>query len=210
MAFCSSCGKEVVEGANFCASCGKPVAGAAAPSAETKPRTATVGQVKKCPSCGSPIESFQGRCPSCGHELNAAEVAGSVKAFAEEYQRLQANGNDTDTLVQTFPIPNNREDLLEFTIMAGAYLSSFIEDTPGFGLYDEYGSYRRYYGAWIRKMSEVHLKAQIILADDPATLAKITAIYDQIKAAEARDEKRKSGGFGNLGNSLGKLFKFGR
>ena len=43
-----------------------------------------VGQVKKCPACGAPVESFQTRCASCGHELNNQQVSGAIKEFVDQ------------------------------------------------------------------------------------------------------------------------------
>ena len=84
MPFCSSCGKQVADGLKFCTACGKPMAGAEA----AKPRTVTVGQVKKCPSCGAPLESFQSRCPQCGHELGGLETSGVIKEFSNKIIEL--------------------------------------------------------------------------------------------------------------------------
>jgi len=48
------------------------------------------GTVRKCPSCGAPIESFQTRCSSCGHELNEIKTSETVQAF---FQRLEEQSN---------------------------------------------------------------------------------------------------------------------
>jgi ribosomal protein L37E len=94
MAFCVKCGEQLNDGVKFCAKCGTPVAGAAQaappPPEETapRPRTVTVGQVKKCPNCGQPIESFQTRCSACGYELQNKEIAASVKEFTSRIEQL--------------------------------------------------------------------------------------------------------------------------
>lgn len=178
MAFCVNCGAQNADGARFCTGCGKAVAGAASPQAEPKPRTVTVGQVKKCPSCGSPIESFQGRCSSCGHELQAGEVVNSAKELAE---RLQNVGSDSyrarAEIIRNFPIPNAREDLLEFAIYA-------------FSQWEGSGDYARK-EALKTKMKEVELKAKIVFSDDPKSLSQITDLVKQmgeaVKTAKLKD-----------------------
>ena len=92
MAFCANCGTDIKD-ARFCPSCGTQAGAAAEPRVESpqpaaQPRTVTVGQVRKCPACGSPVESFQSRCGACGHELNAVEVSGAIKEFTAEINGL--------------------------------------------------------------------------------------------------------------------------
>ena len=89
MAFCVNCGNDIKD-AKFCPSCGTQ-AGAAVQTEsapQSVPRTVTVGQVKKCPSCGSPVESFQSRCGACGHELGAATVSQAIKEFSSQINAL--------------------------------------------------------------------------------------------------------------------------
>jgi tetratricopeptide (TPR) repeat protein len=55
--------------------------------AKTGRKSETVGELRKnCPSCGTPIESFQTRCPNCGHELNAAEESSHFKKFVDDLE----------------------------------------------------------------------------------------------------------------------------
>ena len=102
MAFCANCGFDIKD-ARFCPSCGTPVGGAATagqaevpqpaqaepvPQPASQPRTVTMGQVKKCPSCGAPVESFQSRCSSCGHEFGSIQVSDAIKEFSAQINSL--------------------------------------------------------------------------------------------------------------------------
>jgi len=51
------------------------------------PDNEKIGTVRKCPSCGASVETFQTRCSSCGHELNNIQTSETVQAF---FQRLEA------------------------------------------------------------------------------------------------------------------------
>ena len=102
MAFCTSCGAKIDDGVKFCGSCGKPIQSsgnqtvataqqapaAPLPEAAPLPRTVNVGQVKKCPSCGAALESFQTRCPSCGHEISTAKDEEAVTNFFRKLDEL--------------------------------------------------------------------------------------------------------------------------
>lgn len=70
--------------------------------------------------------------------------------------------NDKQQLILNFPIPNDKEDLLEFSIMASTNIDS--------------GSC---VSAWETKMKQVYDKAEIIMKDDPDFIS-IKRIYDSI------------------------------
>ena len=62
-AFCTSCGRELVEGMKFCKGCGKPVA---------EMRESQLS----CPDCGRPLPPGTKFCRSCGKQM-AAGASGS-------------------------------------------------------------------------------------------------------------------------------------
>lgn len=80
-------------------------------------------KLHKCPKCGTEIEAFVKVCPNCGAEI-AVERASSVKAIEEKLASLPTTGNAKADMAQrrdvisTFPVPNTREDLLEFLQLA--------------------------------------------------------------------------------------------
>jgi hypothetical protein len=57
-----------------------------------------------------------GKCPECGFEIRDNRASNAVTKFAEQYQ--SADVEKQISLVQSFPIPNNKEDLYEFTSLA--------------------------------------------------------------------------------------------
>jgi hypothetical protein len=173
MAFCVNCGKKMGDRAKFCPSCGTPAG---------EPQRAE--QLKKRPNCGAAPESFQGRCPDCGFELNAAGVTGNVKQFAATMEVLSAAGIKNNNaywdskwremeLITTFPVPNNREDLLEFAVLV-------------LGRYNGTGGAR----IWKTKMEQVYAKARLVFANDPATLERIKSMNDEILAKEKEEAGR--------------------
>ncbi len=46
---------------------------------EAAPKSDKYGDVKKCPACGSMIQSFQTKCPDCGHEFSNIEANASIE-----------------------------------------------------------------------------------------------------------------------------------
>jgi hypothetical protein len=111
-------------------------------------------------------------CPECGYEFRNAGVSSSLNTFA---QKLQKAGRDEKiALVETFPIPNTREDLLEFVIMASSLAKT--EKTSIIGNVNwmvDLREVNRYKRAWVAKCEQVLEKARTVLADDNEFLPRI-------------------------------------
>ena len=108
------------------------------PVQEPMPTNQKVGGINKCPSCGAVVETGNISCVKCGHTFVNMEGNNSVQRFAnmirEIESRHQTGGESTAAIVNgltnslglgsrkneicsaidTFPIPNSKEDLLEF------------------------------------------------------------------------------------------------
>ena len=154
-----------------------PAAPAAAP-------TTKYGDVKKCPSCGQPIEPGTIRCESCGYAFRGVESVSSVEKFSKmmrDIEEKHANkrggiisellgeisfgnsGRDKElyTAITTFPIPNSKEDLIEFIL----YLQPKANDKKF-----EMGktmSEVKLGKAYCQKYQECLTKANYFLQDDP-------------------------------------------
>lgn len=140
MAFCRNCGEQLNAGVRFCHVCGKPVEDATA-SGYTKREQEYAGKIIKCPNCGESMTAFQVYCPTCGHEIRETHASSVVREFAAKLEAIDkepepklrsllrkvSNQNELSekekrkvSLIKSFPIPNTREDLFEFLIMASA------------------------------------------------------------------------------------------
>jgi flagellar biosynthesis protein FlhG len=58
------------------------------------------------------------KCPECGHELRNVSASGTVKAFSEELAKIR-NDDKRDNFILNYPIPNTKEDILEFFLLSG-------------------------------------------------------------------------------------------
>lgn len=188
MAFCISCGQELAEGAKFCASCGKAVND----NSTSQRKTVYEGEIHKCPSCGEVLTSFITICPTCGHELRGTKVSNSVQELATKLQQIESRRNskshslvrnrgaskqldDIDeqkiNLIKSFVIPNNKEDIIEFAVLAASNVDKSAYD-------ESQGSRRRDISdAWLTKLEQAYQKAKIVLVGD-TRLNEIQTIYD--------------------------------
>ena len=148
MPYCSNCGAQVSEEDKFCSQCGKVI------NKESSRKTVYEGEIHKCPNCGEILDSFVSTCPSCGYELRNTETANSVK---ELYKNIQSAKSDSEiiTLIKLFPVPNSKEDILEFMILAD---SNFSEED--YLLHIDDGN--SISAAWLSKLEQCYKKAHCL------------------------------------------------
>ena len=148
------------------------------------PKSEKYGDVRKCPACGAIVPSMAAICPECGYEFTNVEANSSTRLLMQkideiqaQYAELTANVDNKDEsairtrgyqvkrqlndrtaqLIQNFPIPNTREDLIEFlTLCIGnSKADSVMLDgndpvTP----------------AWRKKLQQVIAKVKVALPND--------------------------------------------
>lgn len=173
MAYCVNCGNELVSGAKFCANCGVAVVEEASTSQR---KTVYEGEVHKCPKCGEILNSFVPVCASCGYELRGKQENGSVKEFAEKIDFAE-NDEQRIRLIRNFAIPNTKEDILEFVILASTNIGSeyVTEETAA---------------AWMVKMEQCRHKADLLLLND-SNYGRIVGLYEKTKKKYKRLKRKK-------------------
>jgi len=154
---------------------------------KSAPKSDKYGDVRKCPTCGAMVESFQTKCPECGYEFTNIEAncttqklldaldainvqtlnQGVVTSFLSGIARTM--GADSATMrkcqiIQSFPIPNTKEDLIEMLTLA--HTSANTKDRQN----DNYAD-RKMQQAWKGKEGQIIAKADIMLKDDPDYIA---------------------------------------
>jgi hypothetical protein len=185
------------DGKNFCPSCGTP-AGGVAPA--PKPTAEKVGNIRKCPACGAEVPSMTAVCSSCGHEFTNTQVSSSLQSF---FEKLETIGDEAEKLsyISRFPIPNTKEDILEFGIMAASQITpenTAVKIFRGYLLCATFGILQlfwkgpvewRFNKAWRTKIKQVYTKGRIALAGDTAALAQVEAIVADVEKEEKKSKK---------------------
>lgn len=204
MGFCINCGQTLAEEAHFCSNCG--VALGETNTEASSRKTVYDGELYKCPNCAERLDSFMTVCSTCGYELRGAKGASVVKEFAEKLEqiesvRIEANKfnsvmegvfgkfNKTDeqkiNLIRSFSIPNTKEDIVEFVILAASNIDLRLY---GFSGGDPNSSQRAISDAWLAKFEQAYDKARFSFSNSPDFL-NIKEIYDQ-KMRQLKREKR--------------------
>lgn len=188
MAFCMNCGKQLPDGAKFCLECGTKLGDINADQT-TQRETTYEGKIYKCPNCGDILDAYETVCDSCGYELRGRKASSVVEAFAAKLDQIESEpfvaprgvkpgmvaygmlrAERKINLIRSFPIPNNKEDLFEFAIMAA---SNF--ETDYWNMTD---SQKAVSDAWKAKFEQAYQKAQISFKNDK-DFASLQALYSQ-------------------------------
>ena len=166
MAYCSNCGKQLEEGARFCLQCGARVIG----SNMERQRVTYDGETHRCPNCGQVLQSFMINCPACGNELRGTRISSSIREFAQRLLQVETD-NEKISLIRNFPIPNTKEDIFEFMILASSNLGT--ESSQAGDIQKEVSK------AWGVKIEQGYQKASLLFGNDEDFL-KIQNVYDQV------------------------------
>ncbi len=196
--FCSNCGKSIQEVTIFNSENTKN----SQPKQEnfihedyTERKTVYDGKIHKCPNCGEVLKSFVTTCPACGYEIRDANTPMSLHEFATKLQEIEDSRppkkiglkdiyvditmiNETDkrsiSLIRNFTIPNTKEDLIEFLILASSNIN--IKSYQDYDRITE--SQKAVSDAWMAKFEQAYEKARISFGNTPE-FKEVQNIYDK-------------------------------
>lgn len=174
---------------------------------EAAPKSDKFGDVKKCPACGSMVQSFQIKCIDCGHEFSNIESNASINKLFEmlndaENERkdegmsvgkalggMFANaygvggGDKVDskkkTIISNFPIPTTKDDIVEFLSLAVPKAK-----TVGNFLtksHPENRGHNDFANVWKTKCEQIIMKARFSMKEDKKTLDEINNYAKELK-----------------------------
>ena len=205
MKYCSYCGTKLDDDAKFCKNCGKEVI----VSNTIKQRKSVYeGELRKCPNCGEVLKSFELNCPTCGYELRGARASSAVKEFAlklegiesrreyekprglfaavEAQQRVSKTDEQKISLIKSFSVPNTKEDMLEFMILATTSINMQIYDSTNTSASK---GEKEINAAWFSKIQQVYEKAKRSYATD-SIFAEIQTLYDSCNEKIKKSKKK--------------------
>lgn len=173
MSYCTNCGKEIVGNVKFCSNCGAATNNTN--NVTSKRQTVFEGNIHKCPNCGEVLPSFAASCSSCGYEIRGNSAADSVKELYNSLNK-EVSTSQKDSIIRNFPIPNSKEDILEFMILASSNILG--EDN------------RDIYEAWLVKFEQAYQKSLLLFRTDK-DFSKIQQIYDNCQINIDTEKQRK-------------------
>ena len=109
------------------------------------------GPIHKCPNCGEIMNSFVAYCPSCGYEIRSVRTNSPVEALVKKIEQVSSTDEKIE-LIANFYIPNTKEDIFDFFILAVSNLEDKWYDTDD---------------AWRAKLEQAYHKAKLSFGNTP-------------------------------------------
>lgn len=177
--FCGNCGKRIEAAAAPC----EPVS----PQAPEKPAIPTEesappvkerkskSKIERCPACGEIVDKNAVICPSCGYgirdvadgsiallsqKLDLIESKRPQKCKKDENGTISATDERKISLIRSWPIPNSKDDLIEFAAMASGNCIA----PPKLGV-DRIAAEDALAEAWHSKFDQAYAKAEHLFGD---------------------------------------------
>lgn len=169
MAFCTNCGQELTEGAKFCSNCGMTTNNIPN-NMSSQRKTVFEGEMHKCPNCGEVLKSFASSCPTCGYEVRGTKSSQSIREFALRIANAETDAQKI-SVIRSFPIPNTKEDVFEFIILAATNFSA-EQSLSDNGIKKDVSD------AWLTKIEQSYQKAKLLFSGDK-DFSKIQSVYEQ-------------------------------
>lgn len=127
------------------------------------------GKITKCPSCGEVLKALAVKCQACGFELREINNASSVTEFTDKLAKTISIKQKIE-LIRDFPIPNAKEDIFEFLVLATTNFETKKHVSA-------IGAERQISEAWLSKIEQAYVKAETLFKNDK-DFGKFQEIYD--------------------------------
>lgn len=169
MSYCNSCGAHLSDETKFCPKCGTKTTNSS--KFETQRETIYDGTIHHCTSCGAVLKSFEAICPACKNEIRGASTSKAVNEFVAKLDNCK-NEKQKIELIRNFPIPNTREDVLEFTTMASANFDSRY--------YATHLEVEDLSDAWKSVIDRCYQKSKLLFKEDEKEFKEVERIHGDI------------------------------
>ena len=210
MAFCANCGTQLNEGAKFCASCGTP-AGGAAPAKPATEKVGDIRKCPACGApvpamsavcaeCGhefsnvqvaNSVQAFIAKLDAIDDQVYAKEAAKGTLGRALSgldgmakimLAKKSAGAKRKVALIEGFPIPNSKEDILEFIVLAASRFQGVPISAFGLRMRGELMTEEQVLDlAWKAKCEQAYNKAKLSFGSDKDAITHIESILKEKK-----------------------------
>jgi len=132
------------------------------------------GVIRKCPNCGDIIDAYETVCETCGLEIRGRKTTSVVHELAMKLEQVDAI-KKKDELIRTFYIPNTKEDIHEFFILALSNIKIGGINTD----------------AWMVKLEQAYQKAELSFGGTK-DLDRIKELYRQAQSMHQAHKRASS------------------
>lgn len=182
--FCVNCGTKLFPNTKFCPECGVKVTinndstfQEQQTSSRTQRQQEYVGKIFKCPNCGNVVNQSDVICNSCGFRLSGKQANSSALDFQQKMMEIEMSRQNRKyggyaysemlTLIKSYPIPNNIEDVVEFMHLAISNIDVNVSKNTWINKMDSDAWENQISNAWVAKMRSIYAKAQLYFPNEP-------------------------------------------
>lgn len=182
------------------------------PEEITERKNVYEGRIYKCPNCGDTIDAYETICETCGYEIRGRNATNSVRelqlkleelhakrpkkkmnnVFAQAFGGGQLSNVDEEivNLIKTFSIPNTKEDIMEFVILASSNIDLKVYGINGQRYQMTNPAQREISDAWLSKFEQAYQKAQLMFGGSQE-FTNIHLLFEK-KSKEISKKKRET------------------
>lgn len=176
MTYCSNCGHQLADGAKFCFECSAPIDALKTTQSQQR-NTVYDGDLHKCPKCGEHLNAFVTICPVCNYELRGTQATSCVHELSLKLEKAETDQQKRE-LISNFYIPNTKEDIYEFFILAYSNITAGSDETD----------------AWSIKLEQAYLKAKLSFGRSEE-FACLHELYEKLEKTTKRRKPKNANAF---------------
>ena len=145
-------------------------------------RQVFAGEILKCPNCGAQITSDTAKCPSCGFIIEKKSVSSAMEEFARKFMELASDAEKKE-LVESYPVPNNKDDIRGFLNYASSQRDKDYKDAESRVFWTD---------AWNNKCRLIVNQAFDVFGADTEFLQYLKAYKAEVETSSAKNKALKT------------------
>lgn len=180
------------------------------------PKSKQVGNVRKCPNCGTIVPPLSVVCIECGYEFSNVKASSSYQELMDKIEKIleetktqkmkitgifRGSNLDSDSekrirhTIKNFPIPISKPDLFDFITSLEPRIQSKFKPKYNSSYDNKDDTYDEYQDEYYTLYNQACIKAESLFPDDPQLKTLVEnrkkKLAEKEKIEKEREEKKQ-------------------